>query len=245
MPEVGRDFSVLVVEHEADAPAGWMGQHLEELGVRLVVSRPYAGDVLPDDLGDHTGLLVLGGAMDSWDDAGSPWLPQTRELVRRAEGEGRPVLGICLGHQVATLALGGDVGRNPAGSTVAVLPVSWGPEAAHDPLFGKACEATHAVHWNNDVVLRLPKGGQVLATSPDGAVQAARIGRHVWGVQFHPEAHAAILESWVAGYGTDHEERGADLERYLADARRWAPELEESCRFLARSFAALLHRGRP
>ena len=88
--------------------------------------RPYAGDVLPDDLGDHAGLLVLGGAMDSWDDAGSPWLPQTRELVRRAEAEGRPVLGICLGHQVATLALGGDVGRNPAGSTVAVLPVGWG-----------------------------------------------------------------------------------------------------------------------
>jgi GMP synthase (glutamine-hydrolysing) len=76
-------------------------------------------------------------------------------------------------------------------------------------------------------------------------VQAARIGRHAWGVQFHPEAHAEILESWVAGYGTDHKERGADLERYLADARRWAPELEESCRLLARSYVALLHRGRP
>jgi GMP synthase (glutamine-hydrolysing) len=238
-------MSVLVVEHEKDAPAGWMGEHLEALGVRLDVVRPYAGDALPDELGDHTGLLVLGGAMDSWDDAGSPWLPQTRVLVRLAEAEGRPVLGICLGHQVATLALGGEVGRNPAGSTVAVLPVSWGPETGNDPLFGKACEATHAVHWNNDVVLRLPPGGEVLATSPDGAVQAARLGRHVWGVQFHPEAHAAILESWVAGYGTDHEERGADLDRYLADARRLAPELEESCRLLARSFVAMLRRERP
>jgi GMP synthase (glutamine-hydrolysing) len=237
--------SVLVVEHEKDAPAGWMGEHLEALGIRLEVVRPYAGDALPDDLGDHTGLLVLGGAMDSWDDAGSPWLPQTRALIRLAEAEGRPVLGICLGHQVATLALGGEVGRNPAGSTVAVLPVSWGSEAGDDPLFAKACEATHAVHWNNDVVLRLPEGGRVLATSPDGAVQAARLGRHVWGVQFHPEAHAAILESWVAGYGTDHKERGADLDRYLADARRLAPELEESCRHLARSFATMLRREGP
>jgi GMP synthase (glutamine-hydrolysing) len=237
--------SVLVVEHETDAPAGWMGEHLEALGVSLEVVRPYAGDVLPDDLGDHAGLLVLGGAMDSWDDAGSPWLPQTRALIRLGEADGRPVLGICLGHQVATLALGGEVGRNPAGSTVAVLPVSWGPETGDDPLFAKACEATHAVHWNNDVVLRLPPGGQVLATSPDGAVQAARLGRHVWGVQFHPEAHAAILGSWVAGYGTDHQERGADLDRYLADARRLAPELEESCRLLARSFAAMLRREGP
>ncbi len=237
--------TVLVVEHEADAPAGWMGSHLDELGVGLEVVRPYAGDPLPEELGDHAGLLVLGGAMDSWDDAGSPWLPRTRELVRRAEAEGRPVLGICLGHQVAALALGGQVGRNPAGSTVAVLPVSWGPEAGDDPLFGNACGATHAVHWNNDIVLAVPPGGQVLGTSPDGAVQAARLGRHVWGVQFHPEAHVEILRSWVAGYGPDHEERGADLERYLADAGRLAPELEESCRLLARSFAALLCRERP
>jgi GMP synthase (glutamine-hydrolysing) len=236
--------SLLVMEHEADAPAGWMGEHLEALGVRLHVVRPYAGDVLPEELGNHAGVLVLGGAMDSWDDAGAPWLPQTRALVRLAEAEERPVLGICLGHQLATLALGGEVGRNPAGSTVAVLPVSWGPEAGNDPLFRDACGATHAVHWNNDVVLRLPPGGQVLATSPDGAVQAARLGRHVWGVQFHPEAHSAILESWVAGYGTDHKERGADLDRYLADARRFAPALEESCRILARAFAAMLHRER-
>jgi GMP synthase (glutamine-hydrolysing) len=237
------DTTVLVVEHETDAPAGWLGQHLEELGVRLEVVRPYAGDVLPDDLGDHAGLLVLGGAMDSWDDGGSPWLPRTRALVRLAEAEGRPVLGICLGHQLATLALGGEVGRNPAGSTVAVLPVSWGPEAEEDPLFGAARDAAHAVHWNNDVVLALPPGGTVLATSPDGAVQAARLGRCTWGVQFHPEAHAVILESWVADYGTEHQESGADLRRYLDDARRRAPQLEESCRLLARSFAALLRQG--
>ncbi|HET6561419.1 MAG TPA: type 1 glutamine amidotransferase [Marmoricola sp.] len=237
--------SVLVVEHETDAPAGWLGQSLEELGVRLDIARPYAGEVLPDDLDDHAGLLVLGGAMDSWDDAGSPWLPQTRALVRVAEAQGRPVLGICLGHQVAAAALGGEVGRNPAGSTVAVLPVMWGPFAVEDPLLGPARGATHAVHWNNDVVLAVPPGGQVLATSPDGAVQAARLGRHVWGVQFHPEAHSAILESWVAGYGTNHQERGADLDRFLAEARRLAPELEESCRLLAGSFAARLRRERP
>ena len=56
--------TVLVVEHEAGAPAGWFGEHLEAAGLRLDVRRPYAGDDLSVEAYD--GLLVLGGAMDSW-----------------------------------------------------------------------------------------------------------------------------------------------------------------------------------
>jgi GMP synthase (glutamine-hydrolysing) len=230
---------VLVVQHEAGAPAAWLGEALEELGVTLAVVRPYAGDQLPADLDGYDGLVVLGGAVDSWDDEAAPWLPGTRELVRRAEAVGVTVLGICLGHQIAVAALGGEVGRNPSGTTVAVVPLGWLGDAADDPMLRTVTGARHAVHWNNDVATTLPAGAVVLATSQDGAVQAARLGEHVWGVQFHPEAGPSVLEAWIEEEGHDFRERGIDLDTLLTEARRHEPELRAECRRLAEAFARL------
>lgn len=236
------ELRVLVVEHEEDAPAGWLGTALEDAGCRLDVRRPYAGHPLPAPagLGDVDGVVVLGGSMAAWEDLRAPWLPDTRTLVRSAEQAGIPVLGICLGHQLATRALGGEVGRNPTGSTVAVVPVSWGPAAADDPLFGELTGLSAAVHWNNDVVSVLPVGAQVAATTPNGAVQAARLGRHVWGVQFHPEAGPEIVERWVRMDGAPYVAAGFDLEQYLTDVRHREGELRDGCRRLAGAFHRLM-----
>lgn len=236
--------TVLVVEHEAGAPGGWLAEHLEAAGCRLEVRRPYAGDavepLVEGGLLPH-GIVVLGGAMAAWDDAVAPWLPAVRALVRAAEHRAVPTLGVCLGHQLSAMALGGVAARNPAGSTVAVLPIGWVDAAADDPLFAQVRgTAALGVHWNNDVVTALPPEGQVLASSPDGAVQAARFGRSVWGVQFHPEAGPEILEGWVEEYGATHSDAGFDLETYLADARAHRGALEQGCSRLARSFAALV-----
>jgi len=234
------DRTILVVQHEEGAPAGWLGDELERAGGRLDVRRPYAGDALPADLTGVDGAVVLGGGMAAWDDAVAPWLPGTRALIRAAEHSGVPVLGICLGHQLATRALGGEVGRNPAGTTVAVLPLCWGEDAADDPLFRAVLATTTGVHWNDDVVAALPPGARVVATSPDGAVQAARLGRSVWGVQFHPEAGADIVGRWVREDGQPYAEAGIDLEQYLYDIRTHESALREGCARLAASFLELV-----
>jgi GMP synthase (glutamine-hydrolysing) len=239
------DPTVLVVEHEPGAPAGWFGEHLERVGCRLDVRRPYAGDPLPgpdelDGTDSIDGIVVLGGSVDAWEESAAPWLVDNRTLVRAADARGLPVLGICLGHQVATAALGGEVDRNPAGATLAVLPVAWAAEAEDDPLFAGVVGSRWAVHWNNDVVSVLPPGAQVLATSPDGAVQAARLARHVWGVQFHPEAGPEIVGRWVTDDGAAYVAAGFDLEQYLSDIRGHEPELRETCERLAGSFVQLV-----
>jgi len=244
---VGRS-TILVVEHEAGAPAAWLGDWLAAEGVTLDVRRPYAGSgagsTLPAHLEGFDGLLVLGGGVDAWDEASAPWLPDTRALVRAAEETQRPALGVCLGHQIATLALGGEVGRNPAGATIAVLPVGWGDEAAEDPLLRDLTGASAVPHWNNDVALRLPDGARVLARSPDGAVQAARLGEWVWGVQCHPEAGPSVLQRWVDEDGEPYRRRGFDLDGFLATARRRETELFTAWQPLGAAFAALLAGAR-
>jgi len=207
-------MTVLVVEHESDAPAGWMGEWLVEAGAELDLRRPYTGQVLPEDLSGHDALVVLGGSMDSWNDAGHPWLAPTKALLRDAAARRTPTLGICLGHQLAALALGGDAARNPAGQTMGVLPMGWADGVEDDPLFGAVASARGAVHWNSDIVVQVPPGATVLARTPDGAVQAARYAPTVWGVQLHPEVGSMILGWWAA----DHKRRYPD-DAPLVDAR--------------------------
>lgn len=234
---------VLAVQHEAGSPAGWFGDALQDLGCRLTVATPYDGSPLPA-LDGFAGLVVLGGAVDSWDDRSAPWLPGTRALVRRAEAAGVPAFGICLGHQIAAQALGGEAGRNPAGRTVGIEPVGWLAEAANDPLCAPVRSADRALHWNRDVVVTLPAGATVLARSKDGAVQAARLGRHVWGIQSHPEVDAPIVQDWLdeEWEATDEPDRRA-LTALVDDMRAEEQSLRSAWLPLAESFARIV-RGR-
>ena len=195
--------TVLVVQHEDDAPAGWVGEWMEAAGATLDVRRCHLGDPLPGSLTDHDGLVVLGGEMGANDDAAYPWLTATKELIRDAVDTDRPLFGICLGHQLAAVALGGSAAPNPAGRQIGVFDVGWTPDADADPMLGPLAEAawagrpTPAVQWNNDVVTEPPAGSVVLARATDGTVQVLRFAPRAWGVQLHPEVGRDIVERWT------------------------------------------------
>lgn len=188
---------VLVVEHAVDCPPAHFGQWLEDAGGELEVCRPYAGDEVPRDLTGHSALVVLGGPMGANDDVEHAWLGRLKELVRVAAARSVPTLGICLGHQVAAVALGGEIGRNARGKQLGLLSTGWTGAAADDPLMGPLATARRAVHWNDDIVTRLPRGATLLAETAYGEVQAARYAPTVWGVQWHPEADDQVVRAWA------------------------------------------------
>ena len=107
-----------------------------------------------------------------------------------------PTLGVCLGHQLAAVALGGTVVRNPSGRTIGPVPVRLTGAAASDPLLS-GLDGLPAIHYNDDVVLEPPAGATVLATLPDGRPQALRLGPTAWGVQFHPETSPEVFGAWL------------------------------------------------
>ena len=230
---------VLVVEHDRECPPALVGDWLTEAGCELDVRRPYAGDELPAGLTSYDGLLVLGGPMGANDDAKHAWLGPVKDLVREAVATDVPTLGVCLGHQLAAVALGGTVDRNPFGQQVGLLGVGWTDAAATDTLLGPLATPRRGVQWNDDVVTVLPPGATLLAATERDEVQAVRFAPLAWGVQLHPEVDVPVLQPWAESDRGSHETRGIDTDALLRDIDAARAELDDAWRPLADGFTAL------
>lgn len=182
--------SLLVLRHTS-----WEGPHrildvCGSLAVRII--DPLEGDSLPKPA-ECAGAMVMGGPMNVDETDRYPALAREREWLAEAVGHGIPVLGICLGAQLLARALGARVvaGKTPE---IGFSPVEIFDSA--DPLLGGLFPRTEVLHWHNDI-LELPEGAQRLASSALTENQAFRYGS-AWGILFHPEADAALVEAWLS-----------------------------------------------
>ena len=143
-------------------------------------------------------LAVMGGPMDVWQTDRHPWLLAEMAAIRTwVRDLNRPYLAICLGHQLLAEALGGKVGRM-ARPEVGVTETVLTPEGRADGLFAGLGPALQAFQWHGAEVQALPPGATILAANAACPVQALRVGRRAWGIQFHVEMTATTVAEWAA-----------------------------------------------
>ena len=129
---------------------------------------------------DASHLVITGSELSAARDH-----PHDAELCRTIRDfveAGRPVLGICYGHQMLARAFGGACRRaeRPEFGWKAV-------DLRPSPIFA-GIDSLVTAHSHYDEVDRLPAEFEVLASTDRCEVQAFRYGgAHVYGVQFHPE----------------------------------------------------------
>jgi GMP synthase-like glutamine amidotransferase len=187
---------VLVIENDLSAPIGMLEGWLRDAGAELVICSPPTGQPLPAELTGYSALVVLGGGMGANDDDRAPWLPQLRALLADAVRAELPTLGICLGAQLLAAATGGRVGAAETPEYGSQL-VAKRQAAAADPLFRELPITPDVLQWHVDEITELPPGAVLLASSPVCEVQAFRLGRLAWGVQFHIETTPEIVALWA------------------------------------------------
>jgi len=226
---------LLVIQNADSDPVGRLGDWLSAAGLDLDVHRPYDGEALPSELSAYAGLLVLGGGMGASDDARAPWLPQVRALLRDAVSGELPTLGVCLGGQLLAVANGGQVAPNPDGPEFGAQLIAKRAASANDPLFGPLPITPDVIQWHFDAINSLPPGALQLASSPGCAVQAFRLGRLAWGIQFHIETTPEIVRGWAATDARALE--GYDVQRLLSHADGVHDDLAEVWAPFATSFA--------
>lgn len=187
------------------------------------------------------GLVVMGGPQDANDDQRYPGLRAERRLLAEAVAADVPVLGVCLGMQLLGLALGATL-HLQHGKEIGFAPVNWSERGVRDPVLGAfaACAFAGAgsaafLHWHSDAV-ELPRGAELLASTALTPVQAFRIGSAL-GVQFHPEADADLLRTWLATPAMVDGLPPALVERMRTDGESHLPGLRTAALAGFASFA--------
>ncbi len=237
----------LLIQHEDNCSPDYFGKWWHEAGVRLDIAHGKK-DPMPQTLpADVDALVVFGGGMNCKSDAENVWLPQTRELIKEALAKGVPFLGICLGHQLATVALGGDVCTKEEPS-IGLTELGLLPEAFDDALFQVVAPGARQVQYNYDAVTRLPEGAVVLATAPtDGHIQAVRFAPLAWGVQFHPECSPETFDDWTVEKPDEKQPEipgGLTPQQVAAEVREQESTTIRTSRALADQFLAIAQARR-
>ncbi len=213
----------LVLQTQADAPAGLLADWAGRRGIALEIARADL-DELPEPR-DYDAVMALGSGATARGD-GPPWVAEEIEWLRAADAAGVPVLGICFGAQALAAALGGSVHR------LDKPEVGWVAVETADP---EHVPPGPWLAWHEDGIA-LPPLAYELASNAFG-VQAFCHCRHL-AVQFHPEVTPAIVAAWAETDHGDLTRAGTTREALAAATVAHAADAERAATILFDGFAA-------
>lgn len=154
-----------------DEVRDWLARGLDH---PIQVIDVQGGAAVPD-VSDFDGFVLGGSEKGVYDDA--PWMDGLRDLVLAARDQGKPLLGICFGHQFMAHVFGGRAALSDQGNHCGVR---W---FAVD---GVGRVPTHV--WHKDQVVVQPPASRVIARADHCPIGGLAYDFPAMSVQFHPES---------------------------------------------------------
>jgi GMP synthase-like glutamine amidotransferase len=201
------------------------------------------GERVPASSEPYAGLAFMGGPMSANDEL--PWTKPVLALMRDAVDRKVPVIGHCLGGQMLSRALGGEVKANP------VKEIGWNPVRVDDtPLarkwFGEDLRGFTTFQWHGET-FSIPPGGERILTGDYCPNQAYVVDDRHLGLQCHVEMTPEMIASWI---GSGRREIEANLAspavqpvpRIESEAPQRLPALSSTAERLYRHWITNLKR---
>jgi GMP synthase-like glutamine amidotransferase len=193
--------SIAIFRHTRTEEPGYFATFLDQHSIPWQLIKVDEGEPIPESVTPFSGICLMGGVVSVNDPL--PWIEQSLRLIREAVARDVPVIGHCLGGQLMSKALGGQVTKNP------VKEIGWGT-ARVDPgeetkrWFASAIDdsgLTTVFQWHGET-FSIPPGATRLLTSPFCPDQMFVLGPHL-GMQCHVEMTEAMIRTWNKGWGNE------------------------------------------
>ncbi len=202
-PRASREnFDRTGVGHPHDFFADFLKRHLPEATVEtwFVADTDQA---LPTGAGlaDYAGFIWTGSDLTIYQDD-DPRVTRQIELAREIFRVGVPSFGSCWGIQMAAVAAGGVVAKNPKGREWCIArDIRLTDAGRRSPLMAGKPECFDGFIMHLDEVTQLPPGATLLATGDHTHAQALEVKHDkgtFWATQYHPEYNLREMARLIA-----------------------------------------------
>lgn len=128
------------------------------------------------------GLIVSGSELGVYDAV--PWMPSVRDLLIDTKLTGKPIFGICFGHQIMADVFEGKAKKTNSGNVVGVREY-----------IDENGYRFSAYAWHQDQVTVLPPEATVIAKAQYCPMAGLRYNFPAYSVQYHPEFTKSSISS--------------------------------------------------
>lgn len=189
---------IRVFSHATSEPPGYVLTLLERLQYPYELVCLEDGKSVPMDLHSISALIFMGGVGNVNDP--TTWMVEEMQLIQQAKQQGVPILGICLGAQLMSKALGGKVWQSDH------VEVGWHAvellsAASGHPWFSTLPQKFTVFQWHAHV-FSPPPGAYAMVTSACTECQAFTMDNNL-AIQFHLEMDENLIDYLTQKFSSD------------------------------------------